>query len=278
MASTFDLDAYFDRIGYSGDASPALATLQQIHALHTQTIPFENLNPLLGWPVLLDAASLQQKLVRDRRGGYCYEQNLLFRHALEAIGFQPSALAARVVWNVADDVVLPRTHALLRLIIEGEPYIADVGFGGLTLTGPLRLKPNIEQTTPHERFRLIEDGAEFILQADLAGNWKPLYRFTLQEQLLADYEMANWYVSCHPKSRFVNALIAARPDRGRRYALFNNEFAVHYSNGTTEKRVLTSVAEIREALEGPIGLPLPPAPELEARLSRLMSSFERTTA
>jgi N-hydroxyarylamine O-acetyltransferase len=270
MAPPFDLDAYFKRIGYSGGALPTLSTLQALHTLHTRAIPFENLNPLLGLPVRLDPSSLQQKIIHDRRGGYCYEQNLLFREALQSIGFRVSALAARVVWNVPDGTVLPRTHALLRIDLDGEFYIADVGFGGLTLTGPLRLEENIEQTTPHEPFRLLREKEELILQARLGGSWRPLYRFTLHEQLLADYEMANWYVSCHPQSRFVNFLIAARPDRDRRYALLNNELTVHHLDGATERRTLTSTAEIRGVLEHEIGLRLPATPDLENRLQRLL--------
>src|SRR5437762_664654 len=124
MTAVFDLDAYCDRIGFSGQRSPTLETLRGVHLHHTETIPFENLNPLLGWPVHLDAASLQQKLIHSGRGGYCYEQNLLFRYALETIGFKVTGLAARVMWNMPDDVVPPRTHMLLRIDLEGHTYIA----------------------------------------------------------------------------------------------------------------------------------------------------------
>ncbi|MEI4902561.1 arylamine N-acetyltransferase, partial [Klebsiella pneumoniae] len=80
----------------------------------TESIPFENLDPLLRRPMRLDAASLEQKLVRGGRGGYCFEQNLLLRHALEGIGFTVAGLAARVVWNQPEGAILPRTHMLLR--------------------------------------------------------------------------------------------------------------------------------------------------------------------
>ena len=266
----FDLKAYLNRVGFSGAASPTIDTLQQLHLRHAQAIPFENLNPLLGWPVHLDSASLQEKLVQQRRGGYCYEQNLLFKHALESIGFKVTGLAARVVWNMPADAVLPRTHMLVRIDLDGQPYIGDVGFGGLTLTAPLLLEAGIEQFTPHESFRLIRDGEEFIMQANLAGAWKPLYRFELQEQLLPDYEMANWYVSRHPQSRFVNGLIAARPAHDRRYALANNEFSEHYVDGRTERRKLESVGEIRRVLEGPFGLTLPDPAELDVVLGRFV--------
>jgi N-hydroxyarylamine O-acetyltransferase len=268
--TAFDLKAYLKRVGFSGVTSPTLETLQQLHLRHAQTIPFENLNPLLGWPVQLDPAALQQKMVGQGRGGYCYEQNLLFKHVLESIGFKVTGLAARVVWNMPPDAVLPRTHMLVRIDLEGQAYIADVGFGGLTLTAPLLLEAGIEQSTPHESFRLIRDGEEFIMHANLGGTWKPLYRFSLQEQLLPDYEMANWYVSCHPKSRFVNGLIVARPAHDRRYALANNEFSEHYIDGRTERRKLESVGEIRRVLEGPFGLTLPDTPDLDAVLGRFV--------
>ena len=99
MQEAFDLGAYFARIGYDGPATPRLETLREIHRLHPQAIAFENLNPLLHWPVPLDMQSLQQKLVTQRRGGYCYEHNLLLKHALERIGFRVAGLAARVLWN-----------------------------------------------------------------------------------------------------------------------------------------------------------------------------------
>lgn len=266
---TIDLESYFKRIRFSGATSATLQTLRDLHLHHTEAIPFENLNPFLGWPVHLDAASLQQKLIYARRGGYCYEQNLLFKHALDAIGFHVTGLAARVVWNTPEDVVLPRTHMLMRIDLEGVSYIADVGFGGLTLTAPLILEAGIEQSTPHGSFRLETAAEEFVLQANVGTHWKSLYRFTLQEQLLPDYEMANYYVSCHPKSRFVNGLIAARPARGRRYALFNNEFAIHYLNGETERSVLTTASELRDVLQDAMRLELPAAPEVGAALKKL---------
>jgi N-hydroxyarylamine O-acetyltransferase len=272
MTPSFDLNAYFKRIGYSGNPSPTLETLNALHLRHAITIPFENLNPLLGWPVHLDSASLQQKLINNRRGGYCFEQNALFKHALESIGFDVIGLSARVSWNVPPDEVLPRTHMLLHIRLDGQAYIADVGFGGVTLTAPLRLEPEKEQSTPHEPFRLMSDDSEFTLQARLGDTWKTLYRFTLQEQLPPDYEMANWYTSCHPKSRFINRLMAARAANDRRYALLDNEFIVRHLNGKTERQVLSSGADIREVLEGPMGLALPATPELEVALNRIAST------
>src|SRR5262249_35987587 len=114
-----DLDAYFERIGYAGERSPTLATLQAIHLRHATIIPFENLTPLLHQPVRLDLASLQHNLVQSGRGGYCFEQNLLLLAVLRALGFQVTGLAARVRWNVPDEVVTARGHMLLRVELDG---------------------------------------------------------------------------------------------------------------------------------------------------------------
>src|SRR5689334_4410545 len=93
-----DLDAYFARIGYSGPQTATASTLHAIHALHPAAIPFENLDPVLGKPVRLDQDSLQRKLIWARRGGYCFEQNCLFKAVLEQLGFAVTGLAAREVW------------------------------------------------------------------------------------------------------------------------------------------------------------------------------------
>jgi len=272
MAEAIDLDGYFGRIGHEGSRAPTLETLRAVHLRHALTIPFENLDPLLRRPVRLDLVSLQQKLVRDRRGGYCFEHNLLFKAVLDALGFQVTGLAARVLWNLPDGVTLPRTHMLMRVAIDGQDYIADVGFGGQTLTGPIRLVTDIEQATPHEPFRLLATDGGFLMQVQLAGAWKSLHRFDLQPQLLPDYELANWYVSTHPQSRFVNNLTVAMPAAGRRYALFNGEFAVHHLGGPSEQRRLSGARETRQVLRDVFGLALSDDLELDAALERWTTS------
>jgi N-hydroxyarylamine O-acetyltransferase len=270
VTTPFDLDAYFRRIGYTGTRAPTLETLRAVHFRHTEALPFENLDPFLRRPVRLDAASLQQKMVRGGRGGYCYEQNLLLMHALNALGFNAKGLAARVLWNAAViNSTPPRTHMLLLLDVDGKPHIADAGFGVMTLTGPLRLEPDTEQPTPHEPYRLKRAGEEYLLEARMRGAWKPLYRFGLQEQLLPDIEIYSWYVSNHPESRFVTGLMAARAAADCRYTLLNNEFAAHRLKGESERRVLASTAELREALTGPLRVKLPEGPEVDAALGRL---------
>jgi N-hydroxyarylamine O-acetyltransferase len=276
MTAAFDLDAYFRRIGYAGPRAPTLETLRAVHLRHTEAIPFENLDPLLGRPVRLDTESLQLKMVRQGRGGYCYEQNLLFMHALTALGFSAKGLAARVLWNAAvTGSMPPRSHMLLLLDLAGDPYIADAGFGVMTLTGPLRLTAGAEQTTPHEPYRLQHAGGEYVLEARIRGDWKPLYRFGLLEQLLPDYEIYNWYLSHHPESRFVTGLMVARAAADCRYTLLNNEFTAHHLKRTSERRVLGNTAELREVLTGPLRVKLPEGAELDAALERITAPGAR---
>jgi len=266
---TFDLNRYLERIGYSGPRTPSFGTLAHIHLRHTEMIPFENLNPFMKWPVTLDMASLEQKMLRDGRGGYCFEHNLLLRHALTALGFEVTGLAARVLWNARGGEGRPRTHMLLLVDLNDRAYIADAGFGGLTLTAPLRLDPDVEQSTPHGSFRLERSGGLFTVQAKVRAEWRSLYCFDLQEQTDADYEMANWYASTHPDSPFVTGLVVARQDPLRRYALRDNELAIHHMRGRTERLRLESSADLRAALEGVFGLKLPRGPELHAALEQL---------
>ncbi len=270
LTPAVDLAAYFRRIGYAGETEPTLDMLRAIQLGHTQTIAFENLNPLLGRPVRLDPQSLEQKLVFGGRGGYCFEQNTLLRHVLEALGFRVTGLAARVLWGAPKDAITPRGHMLLRVDMEDTPYIVDAGFGLLTPTGPLRLEPHIEQVTAHEPFRLLPVGDDYLMQGKVGDAWQTLYRFGLEEHFLPDYEVTNWYLSHHPASHFVTGLIAARPVAGRRYTLRNTNFTIRFLNGRTERRVLRTVAELRETLAGPFGLTLPDPRELDATLARLL--------
>ena len=171
MTDQFDLDAYLARIGYHGALNTDVATLNAIVLRHAQTIPFENLDPVLGREVRLDLDSLQAKMVRGGRGGYCFEQNRLLEAALHHIGFRTRRLAGQVLWN--QSTFLARTHMLLLVEQQDGDLLADVGFGGMTLTGVLRLTVNIDQKTPHETFRLVNDGDDFRLEVKLHDTWAP---------------------------------------------------------------------------------------------------------
>lgn len=268
--ASIDLDAYLQRIGVRTPVAPDLQTLRTIIAAHVATIPFENLDPFLGVPPSLDIASVQRKLVHDHRGGYCFEQNRLLSDALRALGFVVTDLAARVLWGQPEDAITARTHMLLRVEAEGKSWLADVGFGGNTPTGPLEFVPEVEQATPHESFRLTHhDDADWRLQLFIADAWKTLYRFDLQPQFAADYRVGNWWTSTNPDSHFVTGVSAARAPAGRRLALRNREFAVHAAGGATARHTLHDAGAIRAVLENEFLIRLPQHPDLNRKLDSL---------
>jgi len=270
MIDSPDLDAYFTRIGYHGPREPTLAVLRALHDRHPRAIPFENLDPLLERTPRLDLTSLQAKLVGARRGGYCFEHNSLFRAVLEALGFQTTGLAARVEWMAAEGFVGPRTHMLLRVDLPEGAYMADVGFGGLTKTGPLRLEPGLEQQAGGFRFRLVpvHDGLQ--LQVGLPDGWTPMYRFEPLPQQPIDYELANWFVATHPTSPFVNGLMGAFVADDRRYGLKDNQLTVRYADGRVERRALTA-DELAETLHGEFGLGVPEDEQAVSALYRRLA-------
>jgi N-hydroxyarylamine O-acetyltransferase len=269
-----DLAAYFERIGYAGPRGPTLETLCALQLKHPLAIPFENLDTLSGRGVLLDRESLERKLVRGRRGGYCFEQNLLLKHVLAALGFDVAALAARVVWERPANEPRPRSHMVLLVSCGGRRYVCDVGFGGLTPTAPIELAAGVEQQTPHETFHVVDlgDGREFAVEARVRGEWKRLYRFDLQEQQDIDIDVLNHYVMSHPDSPFHSRLMAARVAADRRFGLANGELRVHRLDGTSEQRRIGSAAELRAVLEQTFGIAVPDTEDTRAALERVLAA------
>ncbi|MBI5258278.1 MAG: arylamine N-acetyltransferase [Burkholderiales bacterium] len=275
MPPDFDLDAYLRRIGYGGPRSTTLDTLTAVHRAHVDSIAFENLDPWLGLPVRLDLASVQHKLVARGRGGFCFEQNLLLGHALRALGFTVADLAARVRWNVPADVTRPRTHMLLAVNVAAQRYIVDAGFGGHTLTAPLRLDRRVPQRTPHGPVRLLRQDQQFELQALVPGapdDWRALYVFDLQPQHASDFEMASWYLCNHPESLFRTTLVAARPLSDGRIALRDHQLTHYPLDGAPRLSMLDSATALRTTLQQAFGLTVDGLDMLQARLEALAAA------
>jgi N-hydroxyarylamine O-acetyltransferase len=234
-AAAFDLGAYLARTGYTGDLAPTRDTLEGLHLAHATRVPFENLDILLGRPVLLDLDSLQAKLIRGKRGGYCFEQNTLFAAALERVGFRVTRLAARVRWGATR--VLPRTHMLLEVDVLSEPWLADVGFGGEGLLKPLPLTPGQPVRHYDQSYRLTEEAGLWVLQAQGAAGWGDLYAFTREPQYAVDFEMANHFTSTHPSSVFVRTPTVQLPTPEARYVLRGQEFTVLRGEASSSRTV-----------------------------------------
>jgi N-hydroxyarylamine O-acetyltransferase len=247
-----DLEAYLARIGLDG--RPGLA---ELHRAHVTSIPFENLDPRRGVPVSLAPKDLERKLVHKRRGGYCFEQNLLLKAGLEALGARVEPLLARVRVGASPGSPRPRTHLVLRVHGEDGDWQADVGFGHGTLLEPIPFGPG----GPHEqsgwRFRTVQDGPELVLQAAQNGEWVDLYGFVPEPVPFVDIETSNWFTCTHPRSPFVTGLIvsAQRPDGTRvslsdwQGLLFTEETPAHGSTRPVEP------GEIGDLIETQFGLP-----------------------
>jgi len=255
-----DLPAYLRRIGFEGTPRTDMATLRQLVLKQALAIAFENLDAFTGRHVSLVPADVEAKLVGTRRGGWCFEHNLLLGNALRAVGFAVQDLAGRVLWG-RDLAYFPaRTHRLLRVECEGRHYLLDSGFGVLTPTAPLDFSLRDEpQLTPHERFRLRHLEGDLLLEAELRGaggalHWAPLYRFDLHPQWPIDFEAANYQLARDPASQFVAGLRIAQPRIDGRYTLRDREFTWRDKAGHVESRRLDDAGELRSVLREIFGI------------------------
>jgi N-hydroxyarylamine O-acetyltransferase len=251
----FDQQAWLDRIGYAGPTAPTLETLNRLIYAHAHAISYETLDIMLGRPPKLDVPTLQNKMIASGRGGYCFEQNMLFRTGLRSLGYSITSLQGRVVRGLAIDAPRPAIHMLLQVALPEGTYLADVGFGNLAPTAALRLTPEIEQETPHEVMRFIDVGGELTLQAELKHGWQHIYRVIPYPRYDGEYEITNWYTATHPDAPYLTNIIAAKPGPNRtRVTMYNARVTVRDADGHSEKRWLKTESEFADVLRGEFGL------------------------
>ncbi|MET0899242.1 MAG: arylamine N-acetyltransferase [Mycobacterium sp.] len=273
-----EIAGYLSRIGYAGPTDPTLETLHAVVSAHLRTIAFENLDPLMGVPVFdLGAAALFQKMVRRHRGGYCFEHNGLMGYVLAGLGFDTQALTARVVWMNPDGLQgppPPLTHQLLAVRIPGDEqrYLVDVGFGGQTLTSPIRFVAGQVQQTRHEPYRVQEVGAGFALETLIGDNWRPLYLFTDEPRPLIDLQLGSWYVSTHPTSKFVTGLAASIITDDARVNLNGRHLTVHHRDGHSERFRLANASAVLEVLMNRFGIDVGGLGDVHLRITEVLDA------
>jgi N-hydroxyarylamine O-acetyltransferase len=222
-----DLDAYLARTGYRGSLEPTAATLAELHRRHVEAIPFENLEIMLGRPVDLDLASLQAKLVARRRGGYCYEHNLLFAAVLERLGYAFTGLSARVTMGTGK--LRPPTHMCIRAEADGVAWLVDVGFGADGLLEPISMRPGqrVRQGAGAWEYALAGQGdGTWALRSLRPQGWLELYTFTLEARWPVDYTVFNWYTSTHPSSPFTQRPVVQKVGGNLRRSLVGGELTL----------------------------------------------------
>jgi N-hydroxyarylamine O-acetyltransferase len=225
----FDLEAYLQRIRFSGSTDVSLDTLARLHRAHFHTIPFENFDILLGRGIDLDPQAVFNKLVRKKRGGYCFELNGLFLHALLALGFKARALLARVHLTGTPS---GRGHQLELVSIDGMDWLVDVGFGMNSPSGPIPMEWGWSATMGGRTIRL-KDGGHFgsMLQTLEKGEWKNLYSFDLGYVLPADIAYGNHYTSTHPDTFFTYSRVAGLPSPEGGITLLDQKLKISTNNG-----------------------------------------------
>ncbi len=243
--SASELDAYFARTGYAGPRTPTLGTLHAITLHHVTSIPFENLDVMLGRGINLAPEAIFQKLVHDRRGGYCFEQNNLLLLVLRALGYRITPIGARVRWQIPRDITPARTHLFLRVHLPEGDWLTDVGMGGASLTGAIPLEFDRELSTPHEPRQLVRDGHRMFHQLWTGTEWTDCCEFTLDEMFPIDCEVANWWTSASPASHFKTNVVVGRAGRdGTRKAIRGGEFTHRRGAEIVEQAPITDAAQL----------------------------------
>lgn len=262
--SPFPLNAYLERICYNGPVAASVETLRHLHRAQTRSIPFENLNLFQERPIQIDPESLVRKLIDERRGGYCFELNGLFWLVLQHLGFTTTSLAARVFNG---EKLGQKSHRLTLVEIEGERWLADVGFGGNGLIEPIPFELEREFPQYLDTFRLVADPKlGFVLQHVLEDHWRNLYAFSLEEQYPADYKMMNYYTSTSPDSHFRQHIIAAIVSADTRIILYNETLKFRRPGETITTKLENGTA-YREALQRYFGIALLPGTSLQSPYS-----------
>ncbi|WP_020128400.1 arylamine N-acetyltransferase family protein [Streptomyces sp. 303MFCol5.2] len=283
-----DLDSYLRRIGWEGERRADAATLRGVHLAHSRAIPFENLDPLRGTVPSLVPADLIAKLVRGgRRGGYCFEHNMLLAGVLEALGFGVTLLTARVVVGAQRFEERPRTHMVLLVEVPGDPrpYLADVGFGAPgALLEAVPLTADVEFHDAGRRHRLVHAPHRgplelWVLQAHAAtagtsevpgtsgepgepgasdgGVWQAQYAFTLEPFERPDFEVINWHIATNPRSPFSSRAYVQRSTPDRHLLLNGPLLTETHPDGTAGQRELTDETEARRVLDEEFGIAVP---------------------
>lgn len=260
--SSFDLERYFARIGHEGSTAAGEDTLRALLAAHMRAIPFENLDVLLARPIGLDLASLEDKLVVRRRGGYCFEQGTLFAAVLERLGMPATLLACRVRLGGPSMPRTPQTHLALSVALPSGPMLVDPGFGGPGPRVPVPLSLGATVRDGDRRFRIAE-GPEghWALQTQMDGAFGDLYHFTREPRYPIDFVVANHYTATYPGSLFVNELLLQRVTERGSVSVRNRTLTLRDGSDATQREIADR-AELRRVLREHFGIELPEAERL----------------
>ncbi|HZQ67476.1 MAG TPA: arylamine N-acetyltransferase [Terriglobales bacterium] len=245
---------YLRRIAYSGPTDPSADTLKQLHRAHLFHVPFENLDIGLKRPIVCDQSRFVEKIVNEKRGGFCYEMNGAFAWLLTELGFKVSFLSARV--GRADGSLGPEfDHLALRVDLD-QPWLADVGFGE-SFMDPLRLEPGMEQAQDNGVFRILKvDTTWTVERKGPHPDWKTEYAFTMLPRRLEDFSQMCHYHQTSPDSHFTQNKVCTLATADGRTTLTPDKLIIT-SNGNREERKVETEEEWVNTLKSRFGVVLP---------------------
>ena len=255
-----DIEAYLERINYSGSREPTAETLRALQLAHLLHVPFENLSIHAGEAIVLDEDALFTKIVTGKRGGFCYECNGLFAGLLRALGFNVAMLGAGVARP--DGSFGPNFDHMTLMVTLADRWLVDVGFGDSFLE-PLLLDARFDQVQGTRSFRIDEDGDHLLLmKRDDDGDWKAQYRFSLQPYNFVDYEDMCRFHQTSPESHFTRGLVCSRATEYGRITLSNMRL-ITTSGAQRAEQVLSDRAEYDRVLREQFGIVMKNSLELK---------------
>ncbi|SRR5712691_378937 len=224
---------YMERIGYRGPLRPSVEVLRKLHRRHMLSVPFENLDILLGRPIILSKNAFYDKIIKRRRGGFCYELNGSFASLLKKLGFKVSMLSAGVARRGGG--FSPDFDHMTLLVQLKEPWLADVGFGD-SFTEPKRLDIYSPQTDRGKAYRFTRKDGWTLLSRRTKGNsvWEPQYKFSLTPRKLEDFVPRCRWQQTSPRSHFRKGRLCTRLTPNGRLTLTDTKFIVTRRNKKVE--------------------------------------------
>jgi len=250
----FNLEDYFKRIHYTGGSQVSAETLKQLHLGHVMNIPFENLDVFEKKNISLDLDDLFEKMVKNHRGGYCFEMNSLFAAMLTEMGFPVTRHLARVYHGGFDNS--GKTHMVLLAEADGQKWVCDVGFGGNSLAAPLLFEEGLEQEHLGRIHRVMADPVYgYRVEFKTATGFEPIYAFTRETCCPADYLIANHFTATYPESFFRQAQMCALVTETGKITYFDGNLKIADGEVLTETAI-NGDAAIKEALKSYFGVKL----------------------